>query len=176
MGLMNLKYIAPYPTRKKVAEGIFNSVLMYCLLPYGGCDVEHIKAIQLLQNKAAQIVCHAPPRSRRVPLYDSVGWLTVYQLISYYTPISVFKIRKSGEPEYLARILTSDNINNRIIIRVTDLSLAMRSFIYRRARGWNQLPATLRNNSKISQYKKELKLWVLTNIPRFLKWAIMTCW
>ena len=168
MGLMNLKYIAPYPTRKKIAEGIFNSVLMYCLPLYGGCDVEHIKAIQVLQNKAAQIVCHAPPRSKRAPLYDSVGWLTVNQLISYHTLISVFKIRRSGEPEYLARILTNDNINSRIIIPVTDLSLAMRSFTYRGAREWNQLPATLRNSSKISQYKMELKKWVLTNVPRFL--------
>ena len=80
--------------RKKIAEGIFSSVLMYCLPLYGGCDVEHIKAIQVLQNKAAQIVCNAPPRSRRVPLYDSVGWLTVNQLISYHTLISVFKLER----------------------------------------------------------------------------------
>ena len=169
MGLMNLRYIAPYRTRNTIAEGIFNSVLVYCLPLFGGCDAEHIKAIQVLQNKAVQIVCHAPPRSSRAPLYDRVGWLTVNQLIAYHTLISVFKIRRSGEPEYLARILKNENINSRINIPVTNLSLAMKSFSYRGAREWNNLPTSLRNILSISQFKKELKKWVHDRIPRFLE-------
>ena len=47
---------------KAITEGIFNSTLVYCLPLFGGSDKVHVKDIQVLQNKAKQIVCHAPPR------------------------------------------------------------------------------------------------------------------
>ena len=55
-GLMHIKYILPYHTRKIVTEGIFNSALVYCLPLFGGCHVGQVKEIQILQNKAARIV------------------------------------------------------------------------------------------------------------------------
>ena len=42
-GLMNLKFIVPFQVRKTITEGILNSVLVYCLPLYGGCDVNHLK-------------------------------------------------------------------------------------------------------------------------------------
>ena len=108
-GLANLKYIVPFQVRKIITEGIFNSVLVYCLPLYGGSDIGHVKDIQVLQNKAAQIVCHAPPRAKRSQMFDTLGWMTVNQLVSYHTLITIFKIRNSSEPEYLARFLKDDS-------------------------------------------------------------------
>ena len=87
---------------------MFNSVLVYCLPLFGGCDVSEIKQLQVLQNKAAQIVTHSPPRSDRLAVYSGLNWLTVNQLITYHTLLTVFKIRQSGEPEYLASSLQED--------------------------------------------------------------------
>ena len=100
-GLAHLKFILPYNLRKIVSEGLFNSVLGYCLPLFGGCDIGEIKSLQILQNKAAQIVTHSPPRSVRSQLYDQLDWLTVNQLIRYHTLLTVFRIRTIGEPEYL---------------------------------------------------------------------------
>ena len=61
VGLVTLKYIVPYHTRNTITLGIFNSVLVYCLPVFGGCDKTEIKQLQVLQNKAAQIVTHSPP-------------------------------------------------------------------------------------------------------------------
>ena len=63
----------------------------------------------------------------------------------------------------------TENSNSRINIPVTNLSLAMKSFSYRGAREWNNLPTSLRNILKISQFKKELRKWVHGRIPRFLE-------
>ena len=115
-GLIHLKNIASFEVRKMAAQGIFNSVLVYCLPVYGGCDVGQVKSIQVLKNKAAQLVCHAPPRASRDIMYSRLGWLTVNQLISYHTALTIFKIRLSGEPEYLASAVRNDNIYGRIII------------------------------------------------------------
>ena len=167
-GLANLKYIAPFPVRKTITEGIFNSVLVYCLPLYGGSDIGHVKDIQVLQNKAAQIVCHAPPRAKRSLMFDTLGWLTVNQLVSYPTLITIFKIRDSSEPEYLAKFLKDDSRTGRLIIPNIDLGLARKSFTFRGADQWNLLPCSLRTTFKIGEFKKNLRKWIMDNIPRFL--------
>jgi hypothetical protein len=129
--------------------------------------VGQLKDIQVLQNKAAQIVCHAPPRSSRSTMFDRLGWLTVNQLICYHSLLTVFKIRTSREPEYLAQTLKYDNRFGRIIIPNTDLGLAKKSFTFRGALQWNILPMSLRNTFKIGTFKKDLRKWVQVNIPRF---------
>ena len=55
-GLGRLKFIVQENTRKMLAEGLFNSVLVYCLPLYGGCDKGDLHAMQVLQNKATRIV------------------------------------------------------------------------------------------------------------------------
>ena len=78
--LNKLKFLVPYQTRKSIVVGIFNSVLIYCLPLYGGCNKGQIKDLQVLQNKAGQIVAHKPPQTHRNDLYNQLGWITVFQL------------------------------------------------------------------------------------------------
>ena len=84
-GLAQIKFLLPFRLRKIVTEGMFNSVLAYCLPVFGGLDKGDIREIQVLQNKAARLVCKAPPRANRAELYQRLGWLTVNQQISYHT-------------------------------------------------------------------------------------------
>ena len=84
--------------RKIITEGIFNSVLVYCLPLYGGLGDGELKNLQVLQNKAAQVATLSPPRAERKIMFDTLGWLSVNQLIFYHTVISIFKIRSFKEP------------------------------------------------------------------------------
>ena len=145
-----------------------NSVLVYCLPLYGGLAVGDLKDLQVLQNKAAQVVTLSPPRASRSPMYDRLGWLSVNQLIFYHTVIAVFKIRSSKEPEQLASILVRDSRNSRIIIPNLDLSVAQRSFTLRGADSWNQLPLHITTAQKIGNFKKLARKWVTENIYIFL--------
>ena len=86
----------------------------------------------------------------------------------YHTLISVYKIKKFGEPEYFASHLNKENIYGRIIIPNCGLGLATKSFSYRGARQWNLLPASIRRATKISIFKKGLRRWIQANVPRFL--------
>ena len=168
-GLMHIKYILPYQTRKTVTEGIFNSVLVYCLPLFGGCDVGQVRDMQVLQNKAARIVCLAPPRANRVSMFKKLSWMTVNQLISYHSLLTVFKMRTSGEPEYLARKLKYENRLGKIIIPNTNLSLAKKSFIFRASQQWNALPESMRKTCKIGNFKTELRKFVFSSIPDFIE-------
>ena len=167
-GLAHIKFVLPYHLRKIVSEGMFNSVLVYCLPLHGGCDLGEIRDLQILQNRAAQLVTHSPHRAVRKPMYDRLEWLTVNQLVRYHTLLAVYRIRMSREPEYLAAGLCNDNKFGKIIVQNTRLSLAKKSFVIRGACNWNALPVQIRSLTKIGVFKSELKTWIKLHVPRFL--------
>ena len=97
--------------KKNIVEGVFNSVLCYCLPLFGGCNNSDVNTLQVQQNKAAQIVLSLPPRHNREYMYNKLGWLTVHQLIVYHPLITVYRIRQAREPDMglsLARPLDWD--------------------------------------------------------------------
>ena len=167
-GLSKLRFIVPYSMLKTITQGIFNSVLVYCLPLFGEVDKGELHSLQVLQNKAAQVVTRSPPRSSRHPMFDKLDWLSVNQLAAYHTLIQVYKIRANGEPEYLHEFLRNDNRNGNIIIPNTELSLAKKSFTFRGAALWNSLPIQIRKCLKIGSFKKLCRKWVQVNIARFL--------
>ena len=95
--------------------------------------------------------------------------MTVKQLIVYHSILTVYKIRQSGEPEYLKEILSNDNIRGNLAIPVTDLTLAMKSFCYRAGYDWNSLPNEIRSIRKLDQFKSKLRKWVKASITRFIQ-------
>ena len=101
-------------------------------------------------------------------MYDKLDWLTVKQLIMYHTLLTVYRVRQTQEPEYLAALLCTDSPNGRMIIQNTRLTLTKKSFTVRGACNWNSLPTSIRELESISQFKKEIKVWIKREIPRFL--------
>ena len=69
-GLLKLRNCVPFPQLRMISQGLFDSVMVYCLPLYGGCGKGDLEALQVLQNKAAQIVTRSPPRSRRIPMFE----------------------------------------------------------------------------------------------------------
>ena len=168
-GLSHLRNILPYELRKRITEGMFTSVLVYCLPVFGGCDKFELEALQIMQNKAARLVTHASQRTSRREIFNQLNWLTVHQLVFYHSALSTFRIRGNKEPEYLSTILTRDNRAERIIIPNTNLTLAKNSYCYRGAAQWNSLPEYIRKTKKIGQFKSSLKKWINLNVPQFVE-------
>ena len=168
-GLTKVKYVLPLSSRKTICEGIFNSVLTYCMPVWGGSDQCELQSLQVLQNTALCHVLHHPPYSNRDELYNQLDCMTVKQLIVYHSILTVYKIRQSGEPEYLKEILSNDNIRGNLAIPVTDLTLAMKSFCYRAGYDWNSLPNEIRSIRKLDQFKSKLRKWVKASITRFIQ-------
>ena len=83
--------------------------------------------------------------------------------------MTVFKIRLTGEPEYLADKMGYDNYRGSLIVRTTALSLAKNSFCFRGGDSWLSLPGAVRNIKKTGPFKSALKTWTKKNIPRFLE-------
>ena len=143
---------------------------LYCLLLFGGCDKGEIEALQILKNKAARIITSSGIRTDRHQLISGVGWMTVRQLIYYHNALTTFRIRMWKEPEYLNDIMNRNNRSNKIVVPNSTLSLAMKSYCFRGANDWNKLPEDIRNYTKIGDFKRQLKAWILKNVPQFYDW------
>ena len=89
-------------------------------------------------------------------------------MIVYHTLITIFKVRKNNEPEYLASKLKNDTRTGHILIPNVKLGLAQNAFAIRGSASWNSLPGNIRNQPKMGTFKKLTKLWIVDNIPRFL--------
>ena len=101
----------PYETLKAISQGWFNSVLIYCLPLFWGCNESDLKDLQVLQNKIGRPVTKSIYDTRRYEIFEKLQWLTVKQQIVYHTVLTVHKIRQSDEPEFLASKLKRDNRN-----------------------------------------------------------------
>ena len=167
--LDKFKNVVTPTVKKTIVEGIFTSVLSYCIPLFGGCDKGEMQSLQVMQIKAARIVTSLGIRTDRRELFATLDWMTVNQLVYYHSALSTYRIRKSSEPEYLAEILNRNNRLNKIIVPNSTLSLAMKSYCFRGANEWNRLPEEIRECEKIRNFKKRLKSWILMNVPQFLE-------
>ena len=101
-------------------------------------------------------------------MFVNLGWLSVNQLVFYHTIMVIYKMRQTGEPEELAEKMLNDNFRGRLIVPTTSLSLAKDSFCFRGGEWWRSLPLSIRNIEKVGTFKRALKTYTLTKIPRFL--------
>ena len=167
-GLDHLRLIMGKATKKTIVEGVFNSVMCYCLPLFGGCNITEVQALQVQQSRAARIILNLPPRTNRELMISQLGWLTVYQLIAYHTLLTVFRIMKCKKPEYLYKALGRDNRNGHIIVENSRLGLYNKSFIPRGSTLWNRLPVFLKKIEKVGRFKKEMRKWVADNVRNFI--------
>ena len=82
--LENLSSMVPLGIKRKIVEGIFNSVLIYCLPVFGGCTKGEIDSLQKMQNKAARLVVNKGWRTPRKELFAEVGCSNLMSTILHY--------------------------------------------------------------------------------------------
>ena len=78
------------------------SRLVYVIQLYGSASDYLLKALQVLQNKAARTVTRSGWRTETAALLRQIGWLSVKQLVVYHSLLLVFKINRDGKPGYLS--------------------------------------------------------------------------
>ena len=171
--LRKIRYLASFKNRKIIAEGIFMSKLSYVIALWGGCEVGLKKALQVLQNKVAQVVTGKDWTTSKKVLLQQCGWLSVNQLIFYHSVLLVFKVRQNKSPRYLFMMhnnwtypyTTRQAANDLIRVGVRPrLEVVRESFRWRAASSFNQLPADIRTCSKVESFKRKVKTWIMNNI------------
>ena len=112
--------VAPFKTRKMLADGIFISKLSYLISLWGGCEKYLIKSLQIVQNKAARVVTKLAWHTPTHALLSQCGWLSVHQLAVHHSVALVHKILSSGHPKYLHNLFS---LEYKVKTRHADLNL-----------------------------------------------------
>ena len=160
--LKKMSTCANFKMRLMVANGIFISKLIYLIPLWGGACGYLVKMLQVVQNQNQKV------------LLKQCNWLSVAQLSAYHSLVTTHKIMLSQEPKYLYnKFGTAYPCQTRLAaskkIRITanfdaELSLAHQSFRWRASRLYNELPISIRSESKVVGFKFQLKQWVKANI------------
>ena len=157
-----------------IANGIFSSKLIYQISLWGGTDDYLLKALQIIQNKAARFVTKSDFRTPVLELLNQCGWLRIRQLVFYHSTIQIYKTIQTTYPKYIYYKLANEfPYNTRLAqseaVRMgpdfkAKLEITKGSFMNRATVNYNQLPESLRKIPKIGTFKKKLKIWVIENV------------
>ena len=159
---------ASFKTRLMVGNACFMSVISYMIAVWGGTESYVVRAVQVMQNKAARCITKlswfTPTRS----LLLQCNWLSIKQLMFFHTALQVWKVQKWKKPVYIHSKLqpskTRSATHGTLVISVAEKTITRKSFMSRAALTWNAIPADIRNKQKLTTFKKELKTWVKVNI------------
>ena len=96
-----MSQVADFKTRKLLANGLFMSKLVYLMPLWWGCDKFVIKALQIVQNKAARSVTKLGIFTPIRTLLKQCAWLSVNQSIFFHTVVLLYKTLQNQSPVYL---------------------------------------------------------------------------
>ena len=168
-GLKRISRNAKFDTRLMVANGSVQSKLVYLITLWGGAQQYLLKALQVQQLTAARTVCGMHSwRWSKGKLLKKVGWMSVRQLVEFHTVLQAHKTLATGLPRplhsslftehpYRTRAAASGNIR-------LGANISTDSFRFRAMTSYNAVPEKVKKGS-ISTVKKNLKQWVLDNVP-----------
>ena len=175
--LKQIGKVADFKTRKMLANGLFMSKLIYLIPLWGGCEKFLIRALQILQNKAARVVTKLGIFTPVRKLLTQCGWLSVNQLIFFHTVVLVFKTIQNKSPVYHFHMLDTEykyktRAKDAKKLRLTanykpDHELNLKAYRWRSIRSWNQLPTDIILINNLSEFKVKLKTWVQQNIDLY---------
>ena len=187
--IQRLSLVMPKDKLKILAEGIFFSILNYCIQVYGNVwdltmynekqnrstafTKDDNRRLQIIVNKVLRVLTGLDYDTPVAQLVVASGQLSVQQRTAYHTLVSIYKTIQSGLPVYCHNRLeesrprsssleTRSNVMYRVDYR---LSVSRCSYFYRGTRLFNQLPLDTQEETNLKTFKKKAKAWVMKNIP-----------
>ena len=155
-------------TRKIVVEALVVSLFSYCSLIWGSCTASIRSRIQRVQNFAAKVaVGYGRKKDHATPFIKKLNWLKVNDMLKYNEAIFMFKIVNNHNPVGVLSIPQVRHTHERNTRHMHDLQvprtrtkIADRALSIRGSIQWNKLPETIKQNTRMTLFKKRLKEFV----------------
>ena len=184
--LRQVVHLMPKERFKQLANGLFNSKLVYCLQVFGNVwgmrtydetsrrytafTKSDNQKLQVLQNKVLRMLSGANYDVSTVNLLRSTNALSVQQLTAFTTLISAQKSLFYQKPVYFAKRLALNNISsqenvvphrgvNNIEVQA-GLTVSRGGYFYRAGTLWNLLPDDMKIQMEPDVFKMKAKEWV----------------
>ena len=147
-----------FTVMKHLAEAVIMSRLTYGIQLWGaGSTKTVINRIQVVQNLAMCWMTGKHKLTSTKELLTKMNWLSVNQLIFYHSFLMMFKVRNKQSPKFNYKQL--NYTNNRARIDLTRRRWSKNVQVI-----YEKVDHGIRNERKISVFKKRIKVWIKKNI------------
>ena len=187
--LTRLVYLVPRERFKSLVHGLFFLKLLCCLALMGNvrgtesmqiAPIHHmsftktnLNALQILENKILRLLTGGHYDTPIKDMLRDADILSVNQLIAFSIMSTVFKIKKSLKPLYLAKRLgfchqasaIRTHRNHHDIGVTFMLQTAREGFIYKASKLWSSLPLNIKMETSDKKFRIELQNWIKVHIP-----------
>ena len=162
--LARLRHIVPSNILKLTYSTYIMPIFDYACTVWG-CSNSNISSIQRLQNRAARIICgnFDIVNVRGIDLVKSLGWQTIEERINYFLSVTMYNCVYGIAPSNLCNSIimaceTSDRETRlssglKVSVPSTRTDVFKRSFNYRGAIAWNNLPDRAHNAVSTESFK-----------------------
>ena len=148
-----------------IINSLVFSKLFYCSSVWSTTSAGNIKKLQSVQNFAARIIGGDRKYDHVTPILKELQWIPVKKHLFYRDAVLAFKCMNGLAPNYLSPLFTTREAVSRRTTRQSDqLNLplftsvkGLKSFKYRMAKLWNELPPDIKLCGSISVFKFNLK-------------------
>ena len=160
-----IKYLLHKKTILLLIHSFVFNKLLYCSSVWSNTSKKNIKKLQLLQNFEARIVLGLKKYDDISEGLKSLGWLDINHKLKFNDCVIMYKcLNNEGAPAYLSqRFKKRSQIHSRASRNRSDLDLIkcrlateQRSFSFRGAKAWNELPKSVRDTTSLNNFKKNL--------------------
>ena len=172
-----------------IGTRIFLSKLIYLMPLWAGCEDYLVRALQVIQNKAARSITKLSIFTPTKTLLKTCQWLSVQQLMTFHSLVLLKKTMYNKAPVYLHAKVTSGGqftYNTRQAATCPEgfsfdvqhpvdsgtirqapgnkLGISKLSWCWRSVEIFNTIPEHIRLETKLSDFKKKIKNWVELHI------------
>lgn len=165
--IRRLRHFVPTNVTKLLASSLAIPYFEYCNLVWYNSSQCFKNNLQILFNKLARVVLNEGPRAHIDEMFHTLGWQTLDVRSNINVACMVFKCMKGEAPCYLNRIFTrvsdhhsyntKSNVNGCLKQYSAKTQSGQRTFHYRGAAEWNELPSHIRSlDNSVKHFKSKM--------------------
>ena len=165
--LRHLRPMMSTNTATTVACAIVSSTLDYCNSVLAGMSDANFKKLERVQYSLVRVVTGMPVYSRDHMMPVLANWLPIRARVSFKIATTVFNVRQTGQPSYLAELI-EDAVPSRTLRSSasrqctlkesrTVLCYGTRAFRQTAGKTWNPLPDDVMLADKLETFRSRLK-------------------
>ena len=151
---------------KTLAHAFVMSTLDYCNSLLYGLPKYLIIKLQRAQNAVARLITNTRKYDHIIPALHNLHWLPVFYRIYFKILVITFKAISNLSPSYISHLVSGKSCSVYSLISNSSLflyrpkgrmlsTLGARSFYAAASTLWNNLPASIREITSLSTFKKK---------------------